>query len=125
MRAQYTRGVPDPRISVSCDCGQLGAVAFGEAWTCAGCGRRWDTGQIPAEEYHAITRAVRRYRALVLGVALTVAAIVVPLAVAVSERFFFLLLLLLGGWAFVALPVLRRRMHARLRDLPTWSLRPD
>jgi hypothetical protein len=117
--------VPLPRISVHCDCGRAGAVPYGETWQCEGCGRRFDTRQVPEEHVASIARELRRYRALAVGVAVAVAAVVVPLAVLVSERFFFLLLLLLGGWAFLALPVLRRRAHARLRDLPSWSLRPE
>ena len=65
------------RITVACDCGDVGYVAYGERWVCPKCGRTWNTAQIPADEYWGIMRDMRRMRITVIGVAL---AIVVPIA---------------------------------------------
>jgi Sec-independent protein secretion pathway component TatC len=68
---------------------------------------------------------VRRYRNLIIGVALLFAAIILPFALLVSQRFFVLLLLVLGSWAFYARPFLRRRAQRKLSERPTWTLRPE
>src|SRR3954467_3737574 len=59
-----------PPIAVTCECGEKRDLAYGEAWTCERCGRRWDTNQIPREDYAAIRRTQLRFRVLpvVLGV---------------------------------------------------------
>ena len=67
-------------ITVRCDCGGIGYVPYDERWECDACGRRWNTGQIPAEEYWGIMRDMRRMRITVLTTAL---ALVVPIAVAI------------------------------------------
>ena len=64
------RGAP---ITIRCDCGQVERVPYGQTWTCPDCGRRWNTEQIPAEEYWGIMREMRRYRLQVVGVALVLA----------------------------------------------------
>ena len=111
-------------ITITCDCGKRVEIAYGERHACD-CGRCWNTAQIPAEEYWGVMRDVRRYRNLVVGVAVAVCAVVLPLAVLVSERFFFVLLVLLGVWAFYARPVLRNRVRRKLAERPTWKLRPE
>jgi hypothetical protein len=111
-------------ITITCDCGKRVELPYGDRYTC-GCGRRWNTAQIPAEEYWGVMREVRRYRNLVVGVAVAVCIAVLPLAMLVSQAFFFLLLLLLGAWAFYARPFLRRRVRAKLAERPTWKLRPE
>jgi hypothetical protein len=115
------RGAP---ITITCECGARAELAYGERHDCE-CGRRWNTAQIPAEEYWGVMRDVRRYRNLTVGVALAVCAVVLPLALFVSEGFFFVLLVLLGVWAFYARPFLRRRVRSKLAERPTWNLRPE
>ena len=51
-----------PPITVSCHCGEVRHIPYGEAWTCEKCGRRWNTAQIPAEDYWGIMREMRTYR---------------------------------------------------------------
>jgi hypothetical protein len=70
-------------------------------------------------------RDVRRYKLIVAGVAIVLCAAILPLAVAVSQRFFFLLLVVVGAWAFYVMPFLRRRIRRRLADLPKWTLHPE
>src|SRR5512132_777091 len=59
------RGAP---ITIRCDCGQVERVPYGQTWTCPVCGRRWNTEQIPGEEYWGIMREMRNYRLQVVGV---------------------------------------------------------
>jgi len=64
------RNVRGAQITVRCDCGGVGYVPYGERWECATCHRRWNTGQIPAEEYWGIMRDMRRMRISVILTAL-------------------------------------------------------
>src|SRR5262245_65925969 len=59
------RGAP---ITIRCDCGQVERIPYGQTWQCPDCGRRWNTEQIPADEYWGIMREMRRYRLQVLGI---------------------------------------------------------
>ena len=53
-----------PPIAITCECGEKRDLRYGEEWTCESCGRRWDTNQIPAEQYAAIRRTQLRFRVL-------------------------------------------------------------
>src|SRR3954469_23378455 len=53
-----------PPIAVTCECGEKRDLRYGEAWTCERCGRRWDTNQIPREDYEAVRRTQLRFRVL-------------------------------------------------------------
>ncbi|MGQ0668886.1 MAG: hypothetical protein ACT4PO_04300 [Actinomycetota bacterium] len=112
-------------ITVSCDCGEIQYVPYGEAWECPTCGRRWNTAQIPADQYWGIMREMRRMRVNVIVAALVVAGVFVPLGIFVGERFFVLALLVLAGWYLFYMPVWRRKVRARARGLPTWKLKPE
>ena len=85
-------------ITVRCDCGQIRYLAYGEGWVCEECGRRWNTGQIPAEEYWGIMYEMRRYRLLVMGVAVIVAVVGIALGALVGAQFFVVMPVLLGFW---------------------------
>jgi hypothetical protein len=115
-----------PPITITCECGARRNLAYGERWTCEGCGRTWDTGQIPQDEYDALLQGVRRYRLLVLAPPIVLAAILIPLAVLVDTRFAFLLFMLVLGFALLVVPVLRRRASEQVRTaMPRWTLRPE
>ena len=115
-----------PLITITCDCGASAETAYGQRWTCPTCDRTWDTSQIPAADYDALLRGVRRYRLLVLGPPLVLAAILIPLAATVGIQFAFLLFVLVMGYALVAVPQLRRRSSRRLREsTKSWKLRPE
>jgi hypothetical protein len=100
-------------------------VAFGDTWTCERCGRRWNTSQIPAEEYWGLLRDLRRERLIVVGVALAVAAAFAILAVFVSSGLAILLPVVLAGWFVWYMPLWRRRLRERMRNLPKWELEPE
>jgi hypothetical protein len=105
----------EPPITVTCDCGTVASLAYGERWTCPTCGKTWNTAQIPRQEYDALLRHVRRYRLMVLVPPIVLAAILIPLGVLVDIRF-----------ALLVIPPLRRRASTHvLTQTPNWELRPE
>jgi len=116
------KGAP---ITVRCDCGATEHVAYGERWICERCGRRWNTAQIPAEAYWGIMREMRRYRLTVVGVALAIAAVFALLGTVAGSRFFVMMPLALGFWFLWYMPMWRRKVRRRARNLPKWQLRPE
>jgi hypothetical protein len=116
------RGVP---ITVSCTCGQVRHVSYGDTWRCEECGRRWNTTQIPADVYWGIMREMRNYRLVVIGIAAGFAVIFALLAFLVAERLILLLPVVLAFWFIWFMPWWRRRIRRRARALPSWQLRPE
>jgi Flp pilus assembly protein TadB len=114
-----------PPITIDCECGERREVAYGEIWACERCGRRWNTQQIPAEEYEGLLRQMRRFRMEVLGFALVAAAVLVPLIVFVNASFIFLAPIAAAIWLFLYLPNWRRRARRAARDAPRWELHPE
>ena len=114
-----------PPITVACDCGEMKHVSYGETWACEACGRRWNTAQIPAEEYLAIMRDMRRMRMMVIGIALGFALLFGLLALFVSQALFLLLPVVLAGWFIWYMPWWRRKLRHRVRNLPRWKLHPE
>jgi hypothetical protein len=118
--------VQKPPITISCDCGKVGSASYGERWRCEQCGRTWDTGQIPAEEYAALLLSIRRYRLLTLAPPLLATAVLLPLAVLVDLRFALVLFAAGFTWALFVVPQLRRRTVRRVVEgNPRWVLHPD
>ena len=115
-----------PPITIRCDCGAKASVPYGERWRCESCGRTWNTAQIPAAEYSALLRSVRRYKVLTVGPPLLAAAVLVPLALAVGLQFAVLLFVVTVAWRLFAVPEIRRRATRRVVEgNPKWVLRPD
>jgi hypothetical protein len=114
-----------PPITISCDCGEMKHVPYGETWQCASCGQRWNTNQIPSEEYWGILRDMRRLRLAVIAIAVGLAVVFGLLAIFVSESLFLLLPVVLGVWFLLYMPWWRRRLRQRARSAPKWSLRPE
>jgi hypothetical protein len=115
-----------PPITVTCECGGETRLAYGEQWSCDRCGRRYDTGRIPAEEYQQIRRTQMRFRMLPIGLGLFVAAaaILFTLTGAVLSVFF-LLPIAMTGWFAVLRPIHRRRYREAIADVPRWDLRAE
>ena len=115
-----------PPITVSCDCGARKELFYGERWTCPDCGRAYDSGQIPAEEYREIRRLQMRYRAvpIALGIAVALIAIVFTLTDNVVGVFFLMPVALIVWFVFIR-PTHRKRYRAAIADLPRWDLRAD
>ncbi len=118
-------GMKGPPITVRCDCGNVHYVPYGEAWRCERCGRRFNTSQIPADEYWGIMREQRRLRFRAMGVAGLIVATFVTLGLTVGQRFFLLVPVALGLWFIFYMPQWRRKVRAAARSLPTWDLTPD
>jgi hypothetical protein len=114
-----------PPITVNCECGETRELAYGERWQCETCGRSWDTGRIPAEEYDGLLRRMRRYRLEAVAVAAVLAAILVPLIVVVSESFIFLTPIIAAVWLFLYLPMWRRKVRRAARNAPRWELEAE
>jgi hypothetical protein len=117
--------VKGPPITVRCNCGETRQVPYPETWQCERCGRRWNTSQIPADEYGAILREMRGFRLSAIVAALALAVVFVALALVVSQALFLLLPVVLAGWYIWYMPLWRRRVRRRARSLPKWQLHPE
>jgi hypothetical protein len=123
---RYDRRVREPPITVRCDCGAGALVRYGERWTCADCGKTWNTSQIPRAEYDRLLRSIRRYRLLTVGPPLALAAVLIPLAIFVGIQFAFLLFVLVMAYGLLVLPRLRARStESVLESSSTWRLSPE
>jgi hypothetical protein len=115
-----------PPIAVTCECGVKHDVRYGEVWTCEQCGRRWDTNQIPREEYEQVRRTQLRYRVLPVALGVVVASLAIFFTLTGNVfSVFFLLPVAMTGWFALIRPVHRRRYRRAIADLPRWNLRPD
>jgi Flp pilus assembly protein TadB len=112
-------------VTVACDCGAMKHVPYGERWTCEGCGRTWNTAQIPADEYWGIMRRMRRFRLTAIGFALAFSAVFVVLGLLVSQALFLLLPVVLTFWYIWYMPMWRRKVRRTARSLPKWKLHPE
>jgi hypothetical protein len=113
-----------PPITITCECGEVRRVPYGERWTCERCGRSWNTQQIPVEEYDGLLRRVRRHKIEAVAAAAIALAVFVPLIV-MSARFILLLPPAMMVWLFVFLPYWRRRYRRTAHDAPRWQLHPE
>jgi hypothetical protein len=115
-----------PPITVTCECGERHELFYGERWTCAGCGRSYDSGQIPADQYARIRRIQLRFRAVpvALGAVLAGLAILFTLTDNIPGVFF-LLPVGLTTWFLFIRPAHRKRYRAAIAELPRWDLRAD
>jgi hypothetical protein len=100
-------------------------VPYGETWKCEACGRRWNTAQIPSDEYWGIMRDMRRMRMSAIGTALAFAITFGLLGLFVSQRLFLLLPVVLPMWFIWYMPWWRRKLRHRVRNLPKWNLHPE
>jgi hypothetical protein len=115
-----------PPIAVTCECGVKQDVRYGEAWACEQCGRRWDTSQIPRDQYEAVRRTQLRFRALPVALGLLVAALAAFFTLTGNVfSVFFLLPVALTVWFVFLRPAHRRRYRRAIADLPRWDLRPQ
>ena len=100
-------------------------MPYGDTWQCEECGRRWNTAQIPADVYWGIMREMRRYRVIVIGIAIALAVTFGLLAFVVAERLILLLPIVLAFWLIWFMPWWRRQLRKRARSLPSWKLTPE
>lgn len=114
-----------PPIRVTCECGEVRSLSYGERWECEQCGRRWNTEQIPAEEYRGLMRDLRRYRLETIVAAVAILAVLIPLAVFVSESLIFMIPILLAVGAILYGPFWKRKVRRRIAERPRWELEPE
>jgi hypothetical protein len=115
-----------PPISITCECGEKRDLRYGEAWTCERCGKRWNTAQIPADQYDLIRRTQLRFRALPIAYGLLIAGTAIFFTLT-GNIFSVFILLPLGMmiWFYFIRPAHRRRYRRAIADLPHWELRPE
>ena len=121
----YNASVRGALITVRCDCGGIGYVPYGERWECPTCHRRWNTGQIPAEEYWGIMRDMRRMRINVLATALGLIIPILILTAVAGIRMLILLPVVMSFWFLFYMPRWRRRVRQQARNLQRWQLHPE
>jgi len=115
-----------PPITVTCECGERSELFYGERWTCPACGRTYDSGNIPEDEYAAIRSLQRRYRALPVALGVVVAALAITFTLTDNIiGVFFLMPVAIIGWFVFLRPTHQRRYRAAIADLPRWDLRAD
>ena len=122
----YDQCVREPPITITCDCGVSASVPYGERWHCEQCGKTWNTAQIPRADYDSLLAGVRRYRLLVVGPPLVLAAVLIPLAVLVGVQYAFLLFVLVMAHGLLVVPQIRRRtaVKSSARSM-AWKLSPE
>ena len=116
------KGAP---VTVTCKCGEVERVPYGETWQCGSCGRRWNTAQIPADVYWGVMREMRFYRLVVIVIALVLGLLFGLLAFFVAERLILMLPVVLAFWLIWFMPWWRRKVRIAARSLPTWKLTPE
>ena len=121
----YHLRVRGARITVRCDCGEVNYLEYGEVWTCPSCGRRWNTNQIPADEYWGIMREMRDERVKVMVVAVVTAFGFAVFALTQGARAWALAPIVIAAWTLLYMPRWRRRLRIKTRNLPRWQLRPE
>jgi hypothetical protein len=100
-------------------------LRYGERWQCPSCGRRWNTSQIPADEYRGLARDLRRYKFVAIGAALLVLVAYIPLVFLVNEGLILTAPLLLAGLAIFAGPFWKKRVRRAIAERPRWQLHPE
>jgi hypothetical protein len=115
-----------PPITITCECGEKRNLRYGAQWQCERCGKRWDTGQIPAEQYEAIRRLQWRFRVgpIVFGLVVAALAIFFTLTGNIFNVFVLMPLALMIWFVFLR-PTHQRRYRQAIADLPRWELRPQ
>lgn len=116
------RGAP---ITVRCDCGQVQYVPYGDTWTCPKCSKRWNTNQIPSEQYWGIMREMRGERIKVMIAALVLAGGFALFAMRSGPAAWALAPIVVAAWMLVFMPRWRRKLREKTRAIPTWQLHPE
>jgi hypothetical protein len=115
-----------PPITVTCECGEKRYLRYGEVWDCERCGKRWNTRQIPAEQYQLIRRTQLRFRLVPIALGAVVAALAIFFTLTDNIFSVFVLLpLAMVAWFIFVRPVHRKRYREAIADLPRWELRPE
>ena len=123
---RYHRAVRPLPITLTCECGEIAHVPYGERWTCPKCDRTRNTSRIPPDDYARLVGNVRRYRLIALGPPLVFAAVLIPLALFVGLQYGLLLFVLVFAYALFVLPKVRERAAKDVRQSTrSWELTPE
>ena len=115
-----------PPITVTCECGEKRELRYGETWDCERCGKRWNTRQIPAEQYELIRRTQLRFRIVPVALGAVVAALAIFFTLTGNIfNVFVLLPMAMVIWFSFVRPAHRKRYQRAIADLPRWELRPE
>jgi hypothetical protein len=115
-----------PRITLTCRCGEVNYLHYGEQWTCPKCGRHWNTRRIPIEQYAEIRRAQLRFRRIPIAISVLSLACVIAFVI-VGKPFAGLILVGFAAtaWSMFARPFHKRRYREAIAKLPSWEIEPD
>ncbi len=115
-----------PRITITCKCGEVNYLQYGEQWTCPKCGKHWNTRKIPLEEYAELRRAQLRARRIPIAISLLV-LICVIVFIALGKAYGGLILVgfAASAWSMFVRPFHKRRYREKLAKLPSWEIEPD
>jgi hypothetical protein len=115
-----------PRITLTCKCGEVNYLQYGEEWTCTKCNRHWNTRRIPLEQYAEIRRTQLRFRRIPIAVSVLSLACIVAFLIA-GKPFAGLILVAFAAtaWSMFARPFHKRRYREALAKLPKWEIEPD
>lgn len=115
-----------PRITLTCDCGEVRYLKYGERWTCETCGKTWNTNRIPLEQYAAVRATQLRYRRVPMLISIVaLACIVAFVIVGKALAGLVIVALVVTAWSMFFRPLHRRKYRQALADLPSWKIKPE
>ncbi len=115
-----------PRITLTCKCGEVNYLQYGEEWTCDKCGKHWNTRKIPLEDYMAIRHAQLRSRRIPIIVS-TMSLICIVAFIVAGKAFGGLILVAFAAtaWSMFVRPFHKRKYREAIAKLPSWEIEPD
>jgi hypothetical protein len=115
-----------PRITITCKCGEVSYLQYGEEWTCDKCGRHWNTRKIPLDQYAELRRVQLRQRRIpVLISCLSLICVIVFIVIGKAVGGLIVIGFFASAWSMFARPLHRRRYREKLGQLPSWEIEPD
>ena len=115
-----------PPITVKCECGEKRELHYGERWRCEGCGRNYDTNQIPVDEYASLR--LNRVHDRILPTAVFAAlAGAITVFVLIGRPLLAIVVVPTVGfvWGSFVRPARRRRQYQEIAERPRWKIRAD
>ncbi|MSX01815.1 MAG: hypothetical protein F2813_01495 [Actinobacteria bacterium] len=115
-----------PAITVTCECGEVVELRYGDRWTCPSCDRVYDTERIPRDQYEKLRKTQFRFR--MLPIILGVVSISLAIFFTLTGNIFAVFILLpsvIVMWFMILRRPHRRAFQKAISDLPTWDLRAE
>jgi hypothetical protein len=115
-----------PPITLTCDCGEVRRVRYGERWTCEKCAKTWNTRRIPVDQYAAIRATQLRYRRVPLAISLfSLISVIACVLIGKALGGLIIVAVIATTWSMFFRPMHRRKYRAALAELPTWKIKPE